>query len=223
VALNLRGAQHPGPVRELDAGGVAAFVKSGAAVLDVRPAEAFDEAHLAGAVNLPFDGPGLGTRAGWALGPEESIVLVCESLAEGCDAVALLYAAGVDNVTGVSVADVEDWRTAGLAVGRGLALTSRQLVPLLADGHVHLVDVRDRAEWRDGHIRGSLHLPLCGLGDGRSIVLPDGRPVAVACAGGRRAALAASVLRRRGQGDVCRVIGGITDLAGQGAPLVAGD
>jgi rhodanese-related sulfurtransferase len=61
------------------------------------------------------------------------------------------------------------------------------------------------------------------LGDGRKAALPRQRPLAVACATGRRAAVAASVLRRRGRLDVYRVIGGVGDLADRGAALVAGN
>jgi rhodanese-related sulfurtransferase len=45
-------------------------------------------------------------------------------------------------------------------------------------------------------------------------------PLAVACAAGGRAALAASVLRRRGYENVWRVEGGVAELASNGAPWV---
>ena len=83
------------------------------------------------------------------------------------------------------------------------------------------MDVRDLREWRAGHVFGSLHLPLVELGDGREAVLPSRRPLAVACETGPRAALAASVLRRRGHRDVSRV-GADGDLAGHGVSLVTG-
>ena len=57
-----------------------------------------------------------------------------------------------------------------------------------------------------GHVPGSLHVPL------RSVVaaaplLPQ-TPVVVACTDGRRAATAASILRRRGHANIWRVADG---------------
>lgn len=223
VALNLAGAGDPGPVRELDPSGVATFVGRGAALLDVRSSDAFDHGHLAGALNLPAGGQGLGTRAGWAIGPDEAIVIVCDSRQARCEAADLLYAAGVDNIAGISAGDPAGWEEDGLSVTRSRAFAPGELVPLLQAGDVQLIDVRDPREWRSGHMPGSLHLPLYVLGDGSTVAVSDRRPLAVACAGGRRAALAASVLRRRGRDDVSRLIGGVSDLAGRGLGLVVGD
>lgn len=222
VALNRRGAREPGPVRELDAGGLAHFVSCGVCVLDVRSPEVFDEGHLAGAVNLPAGGQGVGTRAGWATGLEEAIVIVSATLETGMRVASLLYAAGVWNLEGVSVADPAGWAASGLDVRGAAALAPEELAPRLSTRELQLIDVRDLYEWRAGHVVGSLHLPLSELGDGRDAMVPPQRSVAVACASGRRAALAASVLRRRGHPDVSRVTGGIGDLAGHGASLVTG-
>src|SRR5207302_916500 len=49
-------------------------------------------------------------------------------------------------------------------------------------------------------------------------VAPD-PPVAVICAGGIRAALAASILRRAGHGPVSRVAGGVGDVERHGVSL----
>jgi glyoxylase-like metal-dependent hydrolase (beta-lactamase superfamily II)/rhodanese-related sulfurtransferase len=90
-------------------------------------------------------------------------------------------------------------------------------------GELQLLDVRDQPEWHSGHVAGSTHLPLHRLGDGSDARFPDQRPLAVACAAGARAALAASILRRRGHDGVLRLAGGVADLADRGVPLVAGD
>lgn len=223
VALNLEGARDLGPVRELDANGLAAFIARGAVVLDIRAADVFDEGHLPGALNLPEGGPGLGTRVGWATADDEAVAIVAATRESACRVARLLYAAGVWDIAGVSVADSAGWARAGLEIRRAVALEPPGLVGLLADGARQLVDVRDDREWRAGHVRGSVHLPLPVLGDGRTAALADRGPVAVACASGRRAALAASVLRRGGYHDVARVRGGVGDLAGWGVALVTGE
>ncbi|MGA2010383.1 MAG: MBL fold metallo-hydrolase [Solirubrobacteraceae bacterium] len=218
VALNVQGARDPGPVRELEPGGLGTFIAGGACVIDVRDPDEFDHGHIAGALNLPAAGQSIGTRAGWATAPDEPVVIVATTLCRAMRVARLLYAAGVWSIAGVSAADRGGWLASGLTVHSTRALETEQLAALLSD--VQLVDVRDQAEWRAGHVSGSVHLPLHRLQNGDSETLGDRRPLAVACAGGRRAALAASVLRRQGHGDVARVRGGIGELAGYGVSLV---
>ena len=175
VALNLKGAREPGPLRELDPAGLAHFVSGGGVtVLDVRSPEVFDEGHLAGALNLPVGRRGVGIRAGWATGAEESIVIVSATVDAGMRVGSLLYAAGVCDLAGVSVADPDGWVAAGLDVGSAGALAPEVVVPRLSARELQLVDVRDMREWRAGHVCGSLHLPLVELGDGREAVLESG-------------------------------------------------
>jgi rhodanese-related sulfurtransferase len=91
----------------------------------------------------------------------------------------------------------------------------------MADGKLTLIDVRDPAEWSAGHIAGSRSLPLSELGDGLRTADALDPPLAVVCTSGVRAALAASILRRRGRGPVWRVRGGVEQLGGVGLPLAS--
>lgn len=224
VALNVRGVSSPGPIRGVDAGELMPLLAGGACILDVRAPEAFDEVHVLGAINLPAVAKGVGIRAGWVAGDEESIVIIAPSRDAGEQAGDLLRAAGIWSITGISVADPGAWSRAGLEVGSASAWTPGDVVDRLQAGDVRLVDVRDRHEWSSGHVTGSVHLPLSILRDGRACAasVPAGKPLAVACARGPRAALAASVMRRRGFAGAHRVVGGIGDLAACGIPLVVG-
>jgi hydroxyacylglutathione hydrolase len=220
VALNQTGPGDPPPLHTLTVARLAQLVRH-VCLLDVRPAEAFDAGHLAGALNLPAGGRGLGTRAGWAAGVQQQIVIVADSRHAGEQVADCLYAAGLWNAQGITIADPPAWERSGLDVRTAGALTPERLVPSLARGELELIDVRDRAEWRAAHIDNSLHLPLAELGDGCQVKLPRERPLAIACATGGRAALAASALRRRGHAPVSRVVGGVTELARHGATLVS--
>lgn len=218
LELNRRGMPDPGPVRELDATGLGCFLASGVCLLDTREPERFDSAHLAGSINLAIAGRGLGTRAGWAVCAEEPIVLISASLDQARQAVQLLRAAGVWNLAGVSVADPASWIEASLPVRGGAALEPDELITRMREGALTLLDVRDPAEWDTGHIPGSVPLPLSKLGDGRDTgtLRP---PLATICASGARAALAASILRRRGRDPVFRVSAGVAEVAELGLAL----
>jgi len=223
VTFNLDGSEEPNPVRQLDRGGLAEMIAAGACVLDVRSPDLFDQCHIDRALNLPAGGRSLGYRAGWATRPDELIVVVSQTRDSGERVTSLLRAAGVWNVVGATVADPDAWVADGLPVSSSRALVPAELPALLSTGEMQLVDVRDQGEWHSGHVAGSVHLPLHRLGDGSQALAATQRPLAVACAAGARAALAASILRRRGHSEVWRVSGGVPDLAGRGVPLIAGD
>ncbi|MFI5361555.1 MAG: rhodanese-like domain-containing protein [Elusimicrobiota bacterium] len=69
----------------------------------------------------------------------------------------------------------------------------------------------------DGFIAGSLHAPLARWPTARPEI-PQGRSVAVYCAGGYRSSLAASLLRAAGRRDVMDLVGGFAAWREEGLP-----
>jgi glyoxylase-like metal-dependent hydrolase (beta-lactamase superfamily II)/rhodanese-related sulfurtransferase len=197
---------------------------TGAVVLDSRVPAEFDQGHVAGSINLPVSSAGVGTRAGWALDSEASVVIVAGDEQDARRMASALQAVGFWQLDGVSIADLEEWRRHSVPVARADSWDLKQLADGLRRRAVDLIDVREPSEWGAGHIPGSHHVPLNRLRDVQSIVLPQrGRTTAVACAAGMRAAFAASLLRRAGRADVVRVAGGgIGDLGALGLELAAG-
>lgn len=217
------GASPAQPVA-LDAATLGRRLGSGATVLDCRPPDRFDAGHVAGAINLPVSSPGVGTRAGWALAPEQPLVVVADDERSAREMVSALQAVGFWSLEGYSVADLVDWTRAGLPIARSESWDLDHLADGVRDGTVELVDVRELFEWETGHVAGSHHVPLHRLRDVSSVPVADeGRTTAVACAAGARAAFAASLLRRAGRHDVVRVAGGgIGDLSAHGIELALG-
>lgn len=226
VALNRRraGAVDPTEPPRLDASGLREALRAGVTVLDSRGPDQFDAGHLAGAVNLPVSSPGVGTRAGWALDPAESIVIVAEDASATRRMASALQAVGFWSLAGHVVADRDAWEAEDLPVAAAASWDLDQLVAGLRGDSVELVDVRELSEWVTGHVAGSHHVPLNRLHDVPSLALPDnGRITAVACAAGIRAAFAASLFRRAGRRDVVRIAGGgVPDLSARGLELELG-
>jgi hydroxyacylglutathione hydrolase len=71
---------------------------------------------------------------------------------------------------------------------------------------LQLVDVRGPREWSAGHIPGAQHFFLPELRK-KAAELDKSKPVAVYCASGYRASLAASILKQEGFTDVANVPG----------------
>lgn len=77
-----------------------------------------------------------------------------------------------------------------------------------------LVDVRGSDEYRQGHIPGSVNLPLNTLPGRNSIGVSKDSSVYVYCYSGARSAQAASILSRMGYSKV-KNIGGIAGYNGE--------
>jgi molybdopterin/thiamine biosynthesis adenylyltransferase/rhodanese-related sulfurtransferase len=75
----------------------------------------------------------------------------------------------------------------------------------------HLVDVREKTEWEEGHIPGALHVPRGYLELRIENAVPDkNSPVLLYCAGGTRSVFAAKTLEEMGYTNVTSMKGGYT-------------
>ncbi len=77
-----------------------------------------------------------------------------------------------------------------------------------------LIDVRSAEEYREGHIPGSISVPVQDLGKAGLVVPDEDTPVFTYCLSGARSSRAAEELKRRGYSSV-KNIGGINKYAGK--------
>ena len=79
-------------------------------------------------------------------------------------------------------------------------LFSRDDTPIremLSKGAI-ILDVRTQSEYRGGHVKGSMHIPLDQLSREAKKVQKLGKPVVTCCASGRRSGIAADMLSKMG-------------------------
>ena len=88
---------------------------------------------------------------------------------------------------------------------------------LLAARNALVLDVRQPAEWKTGHIEGAVHIPLAKLSD-HLRRLPHDKTIVTVCRSGHRSALAARTLARNGH-DVLNLRGGMNAWARAGLSL----
>ena len=87
----------------------------------------------------------------------------------------------------------------------------------LGSRNVLVVDVRQPGEWRSGHIRSSVNVPLTQL-KGKLETLPRDRTIVAVCASGHRSAVAARTFRRAGF-EVENLKGGMHAWSRAGLPV----
>lgn len=102
-----------------------------------------------------------------------------------------------------------------------------QVVPTVGVGGVPdplpaglaVLDVREPAEWRHGHVAGALHVPLGELAQ-RVGEVPTDRQVLVVCRVGGRSAQATAWLQHQGV-EAVNLDGGMLDWEAAGRPMVS--
>ena len=86
-----------------------------------------------------------------------------------------------------------------------------------------VVDVRSAAAWRQGRVRGAVHLPGADIGARAHDVLDRGRPVVVYCWGPGCNGATKAALALAGLGfSVREMIGGFEYWAREGLPVASG-
>lgn len=198
----------------------AAFARAiadGTVVLDTRSPEAFAGGHVPGALNVGL-GAAFATWAGTVLDEGAAVAVVLDSPADLWTAVWELLRIGYDVPAGWLAGGMMAWRTGGHGVGRLRQIGVDELRTQLEAGDIELLDVRQPAEWAEGHVPGATFITGGELPTRLDDISASSKPLAVACGSGYRSSVAASVLARDGRREVLNTIGGMSAWNAAGFP-----
>ncbi|MFE2164002.1 rhodanese-like domain-containing protein [Streptomyces sp. NPDC059447] len=215
-------AEGPAPVdltapRNADAADIAERLAAGEWVVDLRNRIAFAEGHVAGSFNFEADGQ-LATYLAWLIPWGKPVTLLAESPDQLATAQRELARVGIDRPAAAATGTVQDWLPDGHAPRSFPRATFADLAAQHPGPDV-VLDVRRDSERATGWIAGSVHIPIHHL-HRRLADVPAGR-VWVHCAGGMRAAIAASLLDASGR-DVVAVDASFDTATDAGLPLTTG-
>ncbi|MFF9321313.1 rhodanese-like domain-containing protein [Streptomyces sp. NPDC014735] len=183
-----------------DADEIAARLAAGEWVVDLRNRVAFAEGHVAGSFNFEAEGQ-LATYLAWLIPWGKPVTLLAESAEQLASAQRELVRVGIDRPAAAATGEPSRWVRQGEAPASFRRATFADLAEHPGDGIV-VLDVRRESERAAGHVAGSVHIPVHLL-HRRLHEIPAGQ-VWVHCAGGMRAAIAASLLDAAGR-DVVAV------------------
>jgi glyoxylase-like metal-dependent hydrolase (beta-lactamase superfamily II)/rhodanese-related sulfurtransferase len=171
-------------------------ISAGARVVDLRDGAAFAAGHIPRSLNVPLE-PTFATYVGWLVPRDARILLVVDDVDALGEATTQLLRIGFDRVEGHLVG-LDEWTAAGRPVASYDTVTVDMLAREIDAGSAgDLVDVRQRHEWRDGHVEGSRHLFVADV-PAAAGTFPRDAVTTVVCASGFRSAMAASLLDREG-------------------------
>jgi hydroxyacylglutathione hydrolase len=213
----LLGEELPGrkrlPVEELRD-----LMEEGGVVIDLRDQIAFGGGHIPGAFGVGA-GSDLSAWAAWVVPYDRPVALVTQAREQVDPAVRALVRVGLDDLRGYLDGGITAWTGVGLPLAEVPQIGACQLEESLQDGdRVTVVDVRTVSEWNAGHVEGAIHIPGGDLADRAGELPRDGR-LAMICNSGYRSTVAASVLARRGFGNVVNVTGGMQAWRKAGLPV----
>jgi phage shock protein E len=109
---------------------------------------------------------------------------------------------------------------AGAATTSGGAADYSEIMKLQATepANLYLLDVRTPGEYYQGHIPGSVHIPMNQI-QGKVGQIPRDKKIIVVCATGARSGAVTSFLARQGFPWVKNYARGISDWARRGLPV----
>ena len=186
----------------------------GVVLIDARPLDRFAAAHVRGAISIPLRSV-FASWLGWLAPADRPLIIVRDPDQDPGEIAWQAAKIGYDNIIGELDGAMAAWTAAGHDTASIPLARAEQL-----DGR-RVLDIRQRAEYLDGHLPGAM---LVELGDvrERAADVPD-EPTVVMCGHGERAMGAASLLAGTGHHDLVVLDGGPQDwVAATGRHLETG-
>ncbi len=103
----------------------------------------------------------------------------------------------------------------------GAGISTQKLVDLVNREEAVVVDLRDKKEFDQGHLVGSLNVPYASI-ETRvdELTRYKERPLVLICRMGQHAGAAGTILRKKGFANVSRLNGGFMEWRNQNLPVV---
>lgn len=212
--LNRRGmpllGPRPAPPARLTAEAVATLMDDGAALVDVRPGREYDRAHIPGSYSIGAEGP-VSAWVGWLIPRQRPIVLAGGSPSLHAEIQRQLHRIGYDHVAGALDGGMDAWRDSGRELSEFETVDVEDMATwILSAEEMTVIDTREDHEWAAGHVPGSVHMYVPDIPH-RAGEIASSAPVAVHCASGYRAGIAASLLEQAGLKRIIHVNGEYSD------------
>jgi glyoxylase-like metal-dependent hydrolase (beta-lactamase superfamily II)/rhodanese-related sulfurtransferase len=205
---------------------VAAFknkLKSDYIILDTRPADIFTQGFIPGSLFIGLEGR-FAEWAGNILSFTLPILLITE-LGKEEETVIRLARVGFSKMEGYLKGGFEAWKKAGEKIDLIIDVESDELaMDIPHDPNLQVIDVRESAEFTEGHVKNAINLPLHEMADLAQIAnFEENQNLYVHCGGGYRSVIACSVLKSHGMHNLRNVVGGWAKIKEEGTIKIVKD
>ena len=190
------------------------LVTKGAFVADLRSRTDYAAANIPGTVSIP-ERKDFSTFVGWFIDYAKPFYFVTPSATAVDELLMALRSIGIDNVAGYALPELVSGKTETLP-----EWSAQELATRLPQNGLVVIDVRNKSEYLEEHIRGARHIHLGALPKYLDQI-PHDHTVITNCASGYRSQIAASLLRSRGFTNVVTLRDG-KELWSQAVETVSG-
>jgi len=205
-------------VRDMSPEQVKQEIDNGALILDTRDTAAFGGVHIPGSINIGF-AKQTANWIGMVIEPDARLILLVTDEKKYDIMQTHLHRIGYDNIIGYLYGGIAAWQESGYPINQLWQISTEKLKNKIEKGkYDYFYDVRTTAEWENGHIKGSVHLPLTKLLKQIPDISKD-KEVIVTCGVGYRGNIAASYLQSKGFKHVHSLAGGILAWINSGQPI----
>ncbi|TLD43205.1 MAG: Metallo-beta-lactamase family protein [Candidatus Jettenia ecosi] len=205
----------PGNVEEFDK----AAMSEEMIILDVRSPEAFAGAYIPGSIAIPLEM--IPSFAGWFLPYDKPIGLIVDGYDQVETAVRYLIRIGYDIIFGYLENGVHKWEISGRKYESIPTVYAGEIIRRIkAKEDLTLLDVRSKEEFEKGHLPNAINVYVGELPDNLDKIPRDHRSLTVFCSTGKRATIAASLLKKNGFEEVENWLGSMTACSAIGCPIV---
>jgi glyoxylase-like metal-dependent hydrolase (beta-lactamase superfamily II)/rhodanese-related sulfurtransferase len=203
---------------------IAARIRSGEWVIDLRHRAEFAEKHVAGTLSFDVHGNAV-TYLGWMIDWGTPLTLLGADTTEVATMQRELVRIGIDRPAAYAVGSPAEWTSDEAPIVSTPRTTHVELAAALADDpELPVLDLRRRSETSEGYVTGAMLVPLHELRDRMDEVVAwaqgkaEHGPVWVYCGSGFRASIGTSFLKARGV-EVVHVDDDFPNAAKAGLPI----
>tara|TARA_B100001029_G_scaffold176253_1_gene178912 strand:- start:206 stop:1591 length:1386 start_codon:yes stop_codon:yes gene_type:complete len=187
-----------------------------AIILDVRNQIEFAKEHISKSIFIGIDG-GFAPWVGSIIGDVKQPILLIAPEGRETETITRLARVGFDNTLGFLSGGISSWKSAGKSTDSIQIIQASSLKEKI-DFKTTVVDVRKKSEFKNGHIKNSLNIPLDKLNEKINKTSING-DFYIHCAGGYRSMIASSILKRKGIHKMTDVIGGFSAIKSAQIPI----
>lgn len=177
-------------------------------LLDTRNSDVFARGFIPGSVNISLNEKFAG-RVGSLIATGATLLLITETGKE-TETETNLLKAGLTHVAGYLEGGFNAWQQAGETIDMIVDVEADELMmDIPFDKNLIVVDVRNEAEFAEGHLKNAVNIPLYNLADPGSMAnFEDEHNIYIHCGGGNSSIIAASLFKRQGIHNLRYVAGG---------------
>jgi hydroxyacylglutathione hydrolase len=204
-------------LKQLSAAELKEAIAKGIKVIDARTKTDFAAGFIPGSINIEGNNS-FATWAGWFLNYEEQFILLADE-SQLDDLTRKLMRIGLDNIYGY-IPSTNSWLESGGSLEKAKVITLAEFKPMLTDKDLEIIDVRNATEFNAGHIAGAKHVFVGTILDNLDKISKD-KKVVIHCQSGARAAIAYSLLAKKGYKNVLNYSGGMSEWINEGNSIVS--